>query len=74
MRTTLRIDDDVLQVARRLARSTGRTVGEVISELARRGLESASQEAAEEGVPRFSVSLDAKPITVEVVRSALDDP
>jgi len=29
MRTTLRIDDDVLQVARRLARSTGRTVGEV---------------------------------------------
>jgi len=47
---------------------------EVISELARRGLESASQEAAEEGVPRFSVSLDAKPITVEVVRSALDDP
>jgi hypothetical protein len=38
MRTTLAIDDDVLLAARALADRDERTVGEVISELARRGL------------------------------------
>lgn len=38
MRTTLDIADDVLRVARERARSEGKTVGEVISELARAGL------------------------------------
>ena len=38
MRTTLDIEDDVLQAAKELARSQGRTAGEIISSLARRGL------------------------------------
>lgn len=38
MRTTLTIDDDVLAVAKDLARQTGKTAGEVISELARQAL------------------------------------
>lgn len=38
MRTTLDIDDDVLAAAKALARRSNRTAGEVISELARRGL------------------------------------
>lgn len=38
MRTTLSIDDDVLEVAKARARREGRTAGEVISELARRSL------------------------------------
>jgi hypothetical protein len=38
MRTTLDIDDDVLQAAKELAQREGRTAGLVISELARRGL------------------------------------
>jgi hypothetical protein len=42
MRTTLDIDDDVLEAAKALARQTDRTAGAVLSELARRALTTAS--------------------------------
>lgn len=38
MRTTLDIDDDVLQAAKELARAEKKTAGQVLSELARKGL------------------------------------
>jgi hypothetical protein len=38
MRTTLDIEDDVLQAAKELAQRKGGTAGQVISDLARRGL------------------------------------
>ena len=38
MRTTIAIDDDVLLAAKALARREGSSVGAVISELARKGL------------------------------------
>ena len=38
MRTTLDIDDDVLQAAKELARRERKTAGQILSELARRGL------------------------------------
>ena len=38
MRTTLDIEDDVLQAAKELAKREGSTAGEIISSLARRGL------------------------------------
>ncbi|MBM3266039.1 MAG: antitoxin [Candidatus Sericytochromatia bacterium] len=38
MRTTLNIDDDVLAAAKERARRERRSAGEVLSELARRGL------------------------------------
>ena len=38
MRTTLDIEDDVLQAAKELAQRKGGTAGQVISELSRRGL------------------------------------
>ena len=38
MRTTLDIEDDVLQAAKELAHREGGTAGQVISTLARRGL------------------------------------
>jgi len=74
MRTTLRIDDDVFEAAKSVARSTDRTLGEVISELARRGLAPAPQKETDKGFPVFSVSPGAKPITPEMVRRALDEP
>ena len=40
MRTTLDIEDDVLQAAKELAQRQGGTAGQVISDLARRGLSS----------------------------------
>jgi hypothetical protein len=41
MRTTLNIDDDVLQAAREIAKRERRSVGAVISDLIRKALESA---------------------------------
>ncbi|HOF64955.1 MAG TPA: hypothetical protein PLL54_11665 [Dermatophilaceae bacterium] len=38
MRTTLELDDQVLAAARALARARGTSLGEAVSELARRGL------------------------------------
>jgi hypothetical protein len=38
MRTTLDIDDDVLEAANELAKAEGKTAGQVLSELARKAL------------------------------------
>ena len=73
MRTTLVIEDDVLEAARSLAEAEGKSIGEVISTLARRGLAPQPQEAVEGGFPVFTVSPGAKPITLEMVQRALDE-
>lgn len=73
MGPTLRIDDDVLEAAEKIAREMGLTVGEVISELARRGLASASEEAVEQAMPVFSVNSKAQTITADTVRRALEE-
>src|SRR5262245_8617375 len=38
MRTTLDLDDDILQAVKELARAEGKTAGQVLSELARKAL------------------------------------
>lgn len=55
MRTTVTISDDVYQAARTLAAVSGRSLGSVLSDLARRGLR--PQEAVEDetGLPVFPV-------------------
>lgn len=45
MRTTLTIDDDVLEAARQRARREGRTAGAVLSDLARASLTSPDRSA-----------------------------
>ena len=74
MRTTLRLDEDVLRVARSLARSEGRTIGEVVSELARKGLRPAlPRRRGKSGLTTFDVPADKPPLTPEMVREALED-
>lgn len=51
MRTTLTLDDDVLDRARALARSQSKTLGEVVSELARNTLEKPEVLRYRNGVP-----------------------
>jgi hypothetical protein len=53
MRTTLEIDDDVLEAAKSLARQSNRTAGAVLSDLARRALTSAPAKSARAGVGGF---------------------
>lgn len=76
MRTTLNLDDDVLRIARALAAAEDRSIGEVISDLARRGLLPRSDRLAEEedGFPVFRVPEDAPVITDDMVRVALEEP
>ena len=51
MRTTLDIDDDVLQAAKELAAARRLTAGRVISDLARTALEPVRTERTRNGVP-----------------------
>jgi hypothetical protein len=72
VRTTLDIDDDVVAAARELAAGQRRSLGSVISELARRGLTPAQVEADGE-LPVIRVPAGTPPITPEMVRRALDE-
>lgn len=71
MRTTLRIDDDVVAAARELAAGERRSLGAVISELARRGLTPARVETVD-GLPVIRVPAGTPPITAEMVRRAVE--
>ena len=51
MRTTLDVDDDVLQAAKELAASRGTTAGKVLSDLARRALTPSRVSRVRNGVP-----------------------
>jgi hypothetical protein len=75
MRTTLAIDDDVLAAAKHLAEREQRTVGEVISTLARQGLSRRSRSTRGErnGIPLLPSSKNALPITMELVNQLRDE-
>ena len=69
MRTTLAIDDDVLAAAKEMAAAERKTVGEVISALARQAMRPApSRRATRNGIPLLPVRPDATRVTSEFVR------
>ena len=72
MRTTLDLDDDVVAAARELATEQRRSLGSVVSELARRGLTPARVDT-EDGAPVIRVPSGSPPITAAMVRRALDE-
>lgn len=72
VRTTLEIDDDVVTAARELAASEHRSLGAVISELARRGLTPARVEI-DDDLPVIRVPAGAPAITPAMVRRGLDE-
>jgi len=78
MRTTLDIEDDVLQAAKELAQRGGGTAGQVISALARRGLASpaaASKNSSKSSSTRGGVPLLAsrgEVVTLEHVQKLTD--
>jgi hypothetical protein len=72
VRTTLDIADDVVAAAKELAAAERRSLGSVISELARRGLTPARVDA-EDGLPVIRVPAGTPAITPDMVRRALDE-
>lgn len=74
MRTTLVIDDDVLSAAKEMAALEGKSVGEVISSLARRALSPpASKLKTRNGVPLLKVRKGASRVTSELVHQLREE-
>ena len=74
MRTTINLDDDVLETTRAIAHAERRALGSVVSDLVRRGLVPPQLRLDDdEGFPVFHVRQPARPITDEMVRMALEE-
>lgn len=75
MRTTLVIDDDVLAAARHLAEREQKSIGEVISALARQGLTRGGRGARAErnGIPLLKNRDAGVPVTLELVNQLRDE-
>lgn len=64
MRTTLDVDDTVLAAARSLARSRGISLGQAVSELARRGLAADSSSPPEPWSVVMDVAYSPFPVLI----------
>ena len=73
MRTTLSIDDDVLLAAKAIAGQQGRSLGEVVSELARRSLRRPAPQAERNGIPLLASPPDSPPVTMDLVNTIRDE-
>ncbi len=72
MRTTLKIDDDVLRAARHLAESKGQSLGQTLSELARASLTRSTAGGHRNGIKLFPVGDGATGATMEEVNALRD--
>ena len=74
MRTTLDIDEDVLQAAKELSVMHDTTTGKMLSELARRGLEPRDEAATvRSGVPVLPSRPGAGPVGLDAVNRLRDE-
>lgn len=74
MRTTLDIDEDVLQAAKELSAMHNTTTGKMLSELARRGLEPRDDPATvRSGVPVLPPQPGAGPVGLDAVNRLRDE-
>ncbi|MBB6142135.1 hypothetical protein HNQ77_000073 [Silvibacterium bohemicum] len=74
MRTSLTLDDDVLMAAKDLAARQNRSIGEVVSALARQGLRAnLSGGKQRNGVPLLPVQPHATPGSLELVNQLRDE-
>jgi hypothetical protein len=73
MRTTIEIDDDILSVAKELAKQQNKTMGQVVSALARQALTASAGAGTRNGVPLFSTPDTPRPVTMELVNRLRDE-
>ncbi|MFN2509406.1 MAG: antitoxin [Chthoniobacterales bacterium] len=73
MRTTVTVDDDVFEAAQALAASSGKKLGEVLSQLARRGLRAEAKVTHKNNLPVFRVAADAPVIPSNRAQKLLAD-
>ncbi len=68
MRTTVRLDDDVMELVSRQARLRGLSLGKTISDLIRRGLQAQTRARREGGLVLFDLPEDSPTVTTAHVR------
>ncbi len=68
MRTTVTLDDDILELAKRHARLRRQSLGRTLSELVRRGLNAPTPAQEEDGLVVFRLPADSPIVTTETVR------
>ena len=75
MRTTLAIDDDVLAAAKHLAEQEQKSLGDVISTLARQGLSRPARSArpVRNGFPLLPTKKGGGTVTLELVNRLRDE-
>lgn len=73
MRTTLALDDDVVAAAKAIARQQGRSLGEIISELARQSLRRPSRQKMRSGLALLPVSDPKAIVTLDTVNELRDE-
>ena len=74
MRTTIDIEDDVLQSAREIAENRGTTIGKVLSDLARKALTPRTVPSVRNGVPLIPRRPKGSPkATMALVNRLRDD-
>jgi hypothetical protein len=73
MRTTVDLDEDILRTAKELAREKEQSLGRVLSDLARRGLQPpVPKYKTRNGIPLLMPEPGDPPITSELVRELLE--
>ncbi len=74
VRTTITIDDDVLAAARALSERDGRSLGTIISALARESLRpQTGASSIRNGLPLLPASKESRPVTLELVNQLRDE-
>lgn len=75
MRTTLTLDEDIARIARELAHEQNKSLGTVISELARKGLTAGTPYTRnrKNALPTFVVREDSPRITLSDVKRDEDE-
>jgi hypothetical protein len=73
MRTTLAIDDDVLVAAKAIAEQQDRSLGEIISDLARKSLHRPQPPAQRNGIPLLGLRPGAPRVTLDTVNALRDE-
>ena len=73
MRTTLDLDEDLVQVARQLAAQRGVTMGQIVSALVRKSLEPKRPPKTRNGVPVFVPKPGARKPNLALVNRLRDE-
>jgi hypothetical protein len=73
VRTTVDLDEDILRAAKNLAEERSQSLGRILSDLARKGLQPFEQPLdVRNGVPLLPRKPGARPVTSQMVKELLE--